>query len=274
MRLRVLSLFVLSIGLVLAGCASNSSLDQEMTASGYYSKAHHDVTEGNYHRALNELKELKARFPYSKYAEQAQLEMIYVNYQMSDFATTIAIATQFLRNYPASKETDYVLYLQGLANYRLTESFFGRLFDWNVAARDLSSKRDAFNNFHELVQRFPNSEYAPDARSHMVEVRHLLAKHNIGVARYYARRQAFIAASNRATSVIQHFQGTPQVEEALAISVRCFEELGQSAPAAKSRKLLALNWPNSQYLAADGSVHISWWPEQKTWLDLLTFDLL
>jgi outer membrane protein assembly factor BamD len=264
---------LLLVSLLLGACASHRN-DDELTESLYYQKAHKELTKEHYVKAISDLKELEARFPYSDYAEQAQLELIYADYQTADFANTVAAAQHFLNNYPSSKQIDYVLYLQGLGNYRLTESMFGRFFKRDIAARDLSSKRDAFNNFAELVRRFPDSKYAPDARSRMLYIRRLLAEHDLEVARYYASREAFIAAVNRAQRIVEHFQGTPQVEEALAIMSRCYTALKQPELAAESRKVLAYNWPKSQYLGKNGQIEIDWWPGQKSLLSLLTFDLL
>lgn len=258
---------------VLSGCASQSAYN-EMTEAQFYQQAHQEMVDGRYLSAIDEFKELKARFPYGDYAEQAQLELIYSYYQAADFANTIAAASQFLTDYPTSEQTDYALYLLGLGNYRLTQSLFGRVFDRDVAARDLSAKRDAFNNFAELVRRFPDSQFAPDARSRMLYIRRLLAQHNINVARYYARREAFIAAANRAKRVVQHYQGTPQVQDALAIQSRCYDALKLPKLAQKSARVLAYNWPNSHYLNDEGRVEIDWWPTGKSWLNLLTFDLL
>lgn len=268
------SIVLLSAFLLVAGCASSGdSTRGEMTESLYYQQAHKQLAAGHYNAAITDLKDLKARFPYSDYAEQAQIDLIYANYQIADFANTVAAAQLFLTSYPTSKQTDYVLYLQGLGNYRLTESVFGRFLNTEPAAHDLSAKRDAFNNFAELVRRFPSSQYAPDARSRMVFIRQLLAEHNLEVARYYAKREAFIAAADRAQRVVKHFDGTPQVEEALAILSRSYTSLQQPALAKKSQAVLAYNWPKSKYLD-NGKVDIGWWPHEKSWLELLTFDLL
>lgn len=267
-------IFWVLVPLLLSACASHSDRD-ELTESLFYQKAHKQLVKKHYTTAIDDLKELEARFPYSDYAEQAQLELIYAYYQTSDFASLVAAAQHFLNNYPASARTDYALYLQGLGNYRLTESMFERFFKRDTASRDLSSKRDAFGNFAELVRRFPNSAFAPDARSRMVYIRQWLAQSDLEVARYYAKREAFIAAADRASQIIQHFQGTPQVEEALAILSRSYTALGKPELAAKSRAVLTLNWPHSRFLDKQGDkVELSWWPGESNWLSMLTFDLL
>lgn len=267
-------IFVLFVPLVLAACASHSDRD-ELTESLYYQKAHKQLVKKHYTTAIDDLKELEARFPYSDYAEQAQAELVYAYYQTSNFSDLVAAAQHFLNNYPNSAQSAYVLYLQGLGNYRLTEGMFERLFKRDIASRDLSSKRDAFANFAELVRRFPDSAFAPDARSRMVFIRQLLAQQDLEVARYYAKREAFIAAADRATQIVEHFQGTPQVEEALAILSRSYTALKQPELAARSRAVLAHNWPHSAFLDKHADqVEISWWPGEGRWLSLLTFDLL
>jgi len=267
-------LVVLILSVFMVGCASQHDRN-EMTESVFYQKAHQQLVKKRFNTAIDDLKELKARFPYSEYAEQAQLDLVYAYYQTADFAEAIAAAKYYLDHYPSSEQIDYVLYFQGLSNFRLTESAFERIIKRNIAARDLTNKRDAFNDFAELVERFPDSQYAPDARSRMVYIRHLMAQENLEAARYYAKREAFVSAVARAQRVVEHYQGTPSVEEALAIMSRSYRALGQSELADKSRQVLAHNWPKSAYLnSARDRVEISWWPQEKTWLQLLTFDLL
>jgi outer membrane protein assembly factor BamD len=153
------------------------------------------------------------------------------------------------------------------------------LFD-NMVASDRSSKdmaaaKDAFRDFERLVSRFPDSEYAPDARARMVHIRNQLARQELHVARYYARRGAIVASLNRAQYVVKHYQHTPAVEESLAIMVKGYQRLELPKQAEKSRAVLALNWPNSTFLDDDKHVDLAWWPDEDNGLlSLLTFDLL
>ena len=270
---RILTAF-LAITLV-GGCASNRS-SEEMTEAEHYEEASESMERKAYLAAIEALEELEARYPYGDFAEQAQLDLVYARYRSLDYAGAVAQADRFIRTYPASEALDYVIYLKGLANYYLDAGLLERFLESHREARDLDSMRNAFGDFDQLVRRFPDSEYAPDARSRMLHIRELLAAHELEAARYYARRQAFIAAANRAQFVVRHFQGTPAVEEALAILARAYQSLDRATLEQKSTRVLAANYPESEYLDDSGKVSISWWPadDSRTWLSLITFDLL
>lgn len=272
-------LWPLLLALMLGACASHPADKQERSEAAQYHKAVESMSSRNYSSAIEQLKQLKAEFPYGRYAEQAQLDLIYSHFRDSDYPETVAAAQRFATDYPASPHMAYALYMRGLANFYMNKSMFDSIMRSNKAARDLSSARDAFNDFQKLVSRFPNSHYTKDARSRMVYIRNELAAHEMDAARYYARRGAYLAAINRAQYVVQHYQRTPQVPEALAIMVKGYTLLGEPQLAAKSRRVLAANWPDSPYLIKDlnddGGVNLAWWPDHKhDLLDLLTFDLL
>lgn len=270
MRL-LIALLVLAL---LSGCASTRD-DAELSESEHYDKAHASLEKKSYMAAIEQLEEIQARFPYGHYAEQVQLDLIYAHYRARDYASAIAAARRFTRSFPGHEHLDYALYMQGLANFYLQRGVLERVMPVNQAARDLQSFKDAFRAFEELVSRFPDSDHAPDARSRMVFIRNRLAEHELHAARYYARRGAYIAAANRAGYVVQHYQGTPAVPEALAIMTRAYESLEQADLAARSRRVLMESWPKSNFLD-DGKVKLGWWPgpEDKGLLSLLTFDLL
>lgn len=267
-------LIALMLAALLGGCASKQDA-AELSEAEHYGKAHASLEKKSYLAAIEQLEEIQARFPYGDYAEQVQLDLTFAHYRARDYASAIAAAQRFVRSYPGHPHLDYALYMQGLANFYLQRGMLDRMVPVDQAARDLQPFKDAFRAFEELVSRFPDSEYAPDARSRMVYIRNRLAEHELHAARYYARRGAYIAAANRAGHVIRHYQGTPAVPEALAIMTRAYESLEQRQLAAKSRRVLTENWPESSYLN-NGEVDLDWWPgpEDKGLLSLLTFDLL
>lgn len=269
--MRILILLI-SLAL-LQGCASTTS-NEEMTEAEHYRQARESLDTKAYLVAVDKLEELQSRFPYGDYAEQAQIDLIYSRYRALDYPGAIAQADRFIRSFPLSSAQDYALYLRGLANYYLNEGLFDRFSKVTPSGRDMSTYRDAFKDFEQLVRRYPNSEYAADARSRMLFIRQQLAEHELYAARYYARRKAYIASANRVQYVIRHFQGTPAMEEAMAIQTKAYESMNQPVLAQKSAQVLQLNWPESEYLV-DGEVNIEWWPidGQRNWLGLLTFDL-
>ncbi|MFN3714802.1 MAG: outer membrane protein assembly factor BamD [Alcanivoracaceae bacterium] len=267
-------LFLIVMALILAGCSGNPADRREQTEAEHYRDARKLLERRTFLNAIEQYEELEARFPYGDYAEQAQIDLIYARYRSLDYPGASAQAERFIRTYPNHEHLDYVLYLRGLAHYNMEQALFESVFGSEKSTRDLSHMRDAFRDFDELVRRFPDSDYAADARSRMLYIRSLLAEQELIAARYYARRKAYIAAANRAQYVIRHFQGTPSVPEALAILTRSYDSLGQPALAQNSQRLLAHNWPDSEWLE-DGKVEISWWPSsERDWLRLLTFDLL
>lgn len=268
-------LWPLLIALLLGACASKPSDQPERNEADQYQKAVESMDSNNYSSAIDQLKELEARFPYGRYAEQAQLDLVYAHFRSSEFPETVAAAAHFITTHPASPQLDYALYMRGLANFYMNRGIFDSVMTSEKASKDLSSARDAFEDFEKLVTRFPNSTYAPDARARMVFIRNQLAAHELYAARYYARREAYLAAINRAQYVVQHYQQTPQVQEALAIMVKGYERLDEPQLAEKSRKVLQTNWPKTNYLNDSGQVELAWWPDEKnSLLDLLTFDLL
>lgn len=272
MRLIVLALLTFSF---LTGCASNRS-SEEMTEADHYRDASESLERKAFLNAIEALEELQARFPYGDFAEQAQLDLIYARYRSLDYPGAAAQADRFIRTFGGSDAIDYALYMKGLANYYLNAGLFERFMDPGREARDLQGQIDAFRDFDQLVRRFPDSEYAEDARARMLYIRQLLAAHELEAARYYARRGAHIAAANRAQFVVRHYQGTPAVEEALAILGRAYRSLEQSELEGKSTRVLATNFPESEYLDDEGQIAIEWWPSdnQRNWLSLITFDLL
>lgn len=272
---RNLTLATLVLAL-LAGCSGRKT-DDELTEGGYYRKATESLEKKAYLTAIDELEELEARFPYGDYAEQALLDLVYARYKSLDYPGAAAQADRFLRAYPSSEVTDYVLYIKGLAYNDMNLGLMARFAESRAEKRDLDNYIQSFRTFEQLVRRYPDSDYAADARARMLWIRNQLAAQEIAAATYYARRGALIAAVNRAKHVVVHFQGTPSVPEALAIMSRSYFALEQPALAQKSRQVLATSWPESEFLDADkdSGIDLPWWPrEQDSLLSLLTFDLL
>ena len=260
---------------LLAGCSGRKT-DDELTEGAYYRKATESLDKKAYLTAIDELEELEARFPYGDYAEQALLDLVYARYKSLDYPGAAAQADRFLRAYPASDATDYVLYLKGLAYSDMNLGLMARFSESRADKRDLDNYIQAFRTFDQLVRRYPDSDYAADARARMLWVRNQLAAQEIAAATYYARRGAFIAAINRARHVVVHFQGTPSVPEALAIMSRSYHALEQPQLADKSRRVLAASWPESDFLddGEDSGIYLAWWPrDRESLLSLLTFDL-
>ncbi len=270
----ILLILLLSL---LAGCNSNKSgEDLESTELQYYEAAQSSLRSGNYENAVAKLQLLEARFPFGRYAEQAQLEIVYAYYKSAQPEAARAAADRFIRLHPRHPNVDYAYYLKGLATFEEDENFLARLFPLDPSTRDPGAARDSFNDFAQLIRRFPNSEYAPDAQRRMQYLRNLLAASEIHVARYYIYRGAYIAAANRGRYVFENMQGTAAVPDALAIMVEAYLLLGLDDLAEEARLVLATNYPEHQSLDEDGNFRQSRSVKnsEKSWLNIITFGLM
>ena len=260
----VLLLMLLSVFLLGgSGCSSTKGKTHEtesLTAAQLYKDAEHALKVGNFPRATQYLRRLQARFPFSPYAEQAQLQLAYAYYRNDQPEKALAAIKRFIRTYPTHQRVDYAYYLKGVVNFERSENFFDRLLPEAKYSRDLQFAEQAFYDFSDLINRFPDSRYAPDARQRMVYLKNLLAEQELQVARYYLRRGAWIAAQNRARYTIEHFPETPQSIEALEILAQAYDGLNKPELAADARQVLAANRKHLKH------------PMEKTgkgWLDYL-----
>jgi outer membrane protein assembly factor BamD len=211
------------------------------SASKLYAEAKADLNSREYKSAIDLYEKLGARYPYGTYAQQAQLETAYAYYKYEEPESAIATLDRFIKLYPRHTHVDYAYYLRGVVNFPARKSVFEFIFPQDESRRDPSSSMESFNNFTELVTRFPDSQYTPDALLRMRYLRNKVAKHEIHVANYYMKRKAYIAAADRATYVIEHFQKTPAVREALLILVTAYTEMDLPELAEDAQRVYNLN---------------------------------
>ncbi len=214
-----------------------------------YQKANEYLQDGNYDKAEKYYKRLTARFPFGPWSEQAQLDLAYVEYKGNKPDDAYSSVNRFIKTYPAQRHIDYAYYLRGLINFNRSTGILDRWFGRSDADRDPSYNQQSFNDFAQLVQRYPNSRYAADARQRMIYLRNLLAEHELNVAMYYLRRQACVGAANRGKYIVEHYQSSPQTADALAIMAKCYAELGQDKLSTDARKVLQANYPGHPYLS-------------------------
>jgi len=239
--LRILSIFSL---LLLSGCASLSEDETEgWTVEQFYQTAKEALDNGDYATAIEYFTKLEARYPYGRYAQQAQLETIYAHYKDSEPASAVAAADRFIKLHPRHPNVDYAYYLRGLATYEQGEGAFESLFPQDKAQRDPASLRESFNYFKELVTRFPDSRYTPDAIERMTELRNTLARHELLVADYYLRRGSYLAAVNRAKYVLENYQRSTAIPDALALMVKAYRLMGMKDLADDALRVLEMNHP-------------------------------
>ena len=178
------------------------------------------------------------------------MEIAYTYYKEGESAQSIQASDRFIRQYPNHPNVDYMYYLKGLASFNEELGFLGRFFEQDVSERDAKAAREAFDAFKDLITRFPESKYTPDARSRMIYLANSQGQAEVNVARYYFTRKAYLAAIQRAQTVVRDFQQTPATEEALSIIARSYEALQMKDLQADAERVLLLNFPQSKYLSA------------------------
>lgn len=241
-------LCVALITLLLHACATTETDKDDITAGmdakQIYEKASTELKDENYQTAIKYYERLEARFPYGEYAERAQMEIAYAYYKDNEPESAILAADRFIKLHPNHPNVDYLYYLRGLASYDLSKSFLDKVFNVDPTERDPKAARRAFDYFSELVKKFPRSRYAKDSIQRMIVIRNRLAEYEVHVADYYLSRGAYLAAANRSKYVVENYQQTPAVPDALAIMVQSYDKLGMKDLAADARRVLELNYPN------------------------------
>jgi outer membrane protein assembly factor BamD len=237
---------ITAIILFLHGCASTSNPEDPtsgMDAKQIYDHASDELKNGDYETAIKFYERLESRFPYGEYAERAQMEIAYAYYKDNEQESAILAADRFIKLHPNHPNVDYMYYMRGLASYDLTKSFLENLFNVDPTERDPKAARRAFEYFAELIKKFPKSRYAKDAVKRMIVIRNSLAKYEVHVANYYLTRGAYLAAANRSKYVVENYQRTPAVADALAIMVQAYNKLGMKELATDAQRVLELNYP-------------------------------
>jgi len=219
------------------------------SADAIYADAKELMSDGNWDRAAKMYEKLEAKYPYGRYAQQAQLEIAYCYYKMGEQAQAGAAIERFIKVHPNHPNVDYAYYMKGVIYFTELQGIAGLIAKQDMTERDPQAQVTSFESFKELVTRFPNSKYAEDARDRMAYLINSLAAHEMHVARYYQSRGAYLAAANRAQNVIKNFPTAPAVEESLAILIYSYDQLGMKDLSADSRRVLELNYPKSPYLA-------------------------
>ncbi len=260
MRLSARSLCVVAALAILAGCGSTT---KDVTAGWSVERLAQEAREernaGNFDRAAEYFEKLEGRAAGTPLAQQAQLEKAYAFYKAGEPAQAQAAIERFLRLHPTSPALDYALYLKGLVNFNDNLGLFGSLARQDLSERDQKAAKESFEAFRDLVERFPDSRYAPDARARMTYIVNSLAQYEVHVARYYLSRGAHVAAINRAQAALSDYPDAPALEEALYILVRAYDELGMTSLRDDARRVLLANFPDSRFLSQGLRAGTPWW---------------
>ncbi|XOV82191.1 MAG: outer membrane protein assembly factor BamD [bacterium] len=247
----------------------------ETSEQKMYRDAQRYLRSGNYQQAIAQLELLEARFPFGRYAEQAQLELIYARYQSFDLDGATAAADRFIRLHPQHSNIDYAFYIKGLAGIGKNDGLMDRIFETDISRRDMAPMRTAYADLGQLLARYPTSQYAPDATQRMIYLRNILSRSEMAVADYYMRRGAYIAAANRARYVLETYPRAEATDDALLVLVESNYKLGLEDEANNALRILSLNYPQHPAFDEAGNLVLTSTirNRDRSWTNIMTLGL-
>lgn len=256
-------IFALILSPLLGGCGLLPDKSGDETAKWsvekLYTEAKEAMNDGSYDKAIKLYEKLESRYPYGRYAQQAQLEIAYAYFKQSEPASAVAACDRFIRLHPNHPNVDYAYYLKGLVNFNEDLGLFNFISMQDLTERDPKAARESFDAFKELFTKFPKSKYAADATARMKYLVNALAAHEVHVARYYLQRGAYVAAVSRAQGVLKSYPNTPSNEEALFIMIRAYDALDIKDLRDDTERVMRKNFPNSEYYTRGLNRTEPWW---------------
>jgi outer membrane protein assembly factor BamD len=256
------TLYYIFLLIVLSSCAwlSEDVEDDQgmMTERDFYEKIQESLSANNWSLAISNLQLLESQFPFGNYAEQGQLELIYAHYKTNDYESSIAAADRFIRLHPQHKNVDYAFYVKGLSQIAQSEGFLDNYMPTDASMRDIGDARLAFTTLSELIENYPDSPYAFDARQRLISIRNRMARAEIHVANYYFTRGAYMAAANRGKHVVENFQQTPAVPDGLAVMIQAYKLLSLDDLIENPLQILNKNYPEHPSLNDDGTFNFDY----------------
>ncbi len=236
-------LWPLLLVLLLSGCSFLEEKDETKNwgQQKLYNEASSELAAGSYEKAIEYYEKLESRYPFGKYAHQAQLDVAYAYYKAEEPESALAAADRFIKFHPGHPAVAYAYYLKGLVNFNRSLGFLVRFTPTDNSQRDPGAALDSYKDFEHVVKEFPNSDYAEDARQRMLYLRNNLARYEVHVARYYIKRGAFVAAAERANYVVENYQRTPAMKDALKVLIEAYSRLGMDDLAKDAQRVLAAN---------------------------------
>lgn len=260
----VYSALMVGAAVLFAGC---SSVEVDKTAgmspNKIYAEAKDEMSVGAWDKAVTLLEKLEGRAAGTPLAQQAQLDKAYARYKSNEPAEALAAIDRFMKQHPASPALDYALYLKGVINFNDDLGLFSFITRQDISERDQKASKESFEAYKELVTRFPDSRYTPDARQRMIYIVNSLAQYEVHVAKYYYRRGAYLAAINRAQTALAEYRAVPALEDALFIMYQSYDALGMADLRDDTKRILEKNYPQSELLSRGFKTNSDpWW---KVW---------
>ena len=253
----------LLLGVLIGACGLLGEPPDETkgwSAQKLYNEAKDNLNNRSYETAIKYYEKLESRYPYGRFAQQAQLEIAYAYYKDNEPAQAVTAAERFIKLHPNHPNVDYAYYLKGLANFNGDLGWLGYISGQDLSERDPKAAREAFDAFKDLAARYPDSKYAPDAVARMNYLVNALASHEVHVARYYLKRGAYVAAANRAQFAIKTYPQAPANEEGLVILVKAYDAMKMTDLRNDAERVLMKNFPDSKYLKGDPRrASTPWW---------------
>ncbi|HET6545543.1 MAG TPA: outer membrane protein assembly factor BamD [Rhodanobacteraceae bacterium] len=248
----------LVLALALAGCSlfgdkKGDPLDT-LPVDQLYARGVEAIDNGNDDRAARVFQRLISRFPFGPYTEQSQINLAYAQYKNGKPDDAYSTINRFIKTYPTHRHVDYAYYLRGLINFDREGGLLERYVGQDMTKRDQVNLRQSFDDFGQLVRRYPQSLYAADSRQRMIYLRNVMAQAELNVAMFYLRRGVYVAAANRAKAIVETYPRSPQAGDGLAILIESYGKLGQKELAADAERVLKLNYPDHPYFSGN-------WPD-------------
>lgn len=262
MQKKLLVVVATSALLALSGCGmlpSKTDETQKWSAEKLYAEAREEMSAGQYDAAIKLFQRLESNYPFGTYATQAQMEIAYAYYKSQDQAEALAAVERFIKLHPNHAQVDYMYYLRGLINFNDQIGFLSIVYAQDPSERDPRATREAFAAFKALVDKFPNSKYAPDSIARLNYLINAMAQYEVHVANYYFRRGAYMAALNRAQNAVSDYSESPSREEALFIMMRSYDKLGMFDLRDDTQRVFTLNYPDSRFINPNAHGDAPWW---------------
>lgn len=247
--------------IVLAGCAGGPDGTQQRLSrfgpDSLYEQGRRALRASDWGEAVGIFEALNARYPFTPHARRGRVDVIYAYYKLGEKESARDAADTFIRENPADERLDYAYYLRGLVDFERGPWRVERWLNIDLAERVPQTANDSFESFRTVVERFPQSEYAHDARRRMIYLRNRLADYELRVANHYMDRSAWVAAAQRASQTVERYDGAPAVKDALRIMIFSYRKLEYTELAQNTERVFRANFPEDSFELPKREK--SWW---------------